>query len=342
MLDLSETSFNQLRPEKAPMERENMVARQTNSDAHVDITHLGLISAFYRVKGYITNISAEWSSERQCNHELLGALISHAVGRDINSAIYWLFIRLGMNTKHALNICSRYRLTRSCATDLAAALASDGDMCTPLLPSFPCLRERDSVADPFEIVFYCAYRPLWLCARAIKHVHNEEISPDRPALRIWMELVEELQQWYRERPPEFEPMLELEIERQLAAPERSFPVVLFANGAGLFGNQIYHTAMLILLHNRPRTARVSGFYSAAMSPLWHAQRICSIALHNDRRECWDPCLLASLLLAARRMTHESQQNEVMRGFDRIRTVTGWDAMEALQNLRAEWCLLDET
>lgn len=226
--------------------------------------------------------------------------------------------------------------------DLGVALATDSDIRVPLPPTFPYLTEVDMVADPFEMVFYYAYRPLWLSARAIRFMHNEEISQDRPPLHAWMELVEELEQWYRERPQEFLPMLELDMDHRLAGPEQSLPVVLFANGAGLFGNQLYHTAMLILLHCRPRTARVNDFHSAAMSPLWHAQRICSIALHNDRRECWDPCLLASFLMAARRMTHESQQQAVTQGFERIRIVTGWDTSGCLHKLQAEWCLLDET
>ncbi|KAJ5473123.1 hypothetical protein N7475_002689 [Penicillium sp. IBT 31633x] len=191
------------------------------------------------------------------------------------------------------------------------------------------------------MVFYHAYHPLWLCARAIEFTHNEDVSPDRPPLHIWMQLVEELQQWYRERPEEFVPMLELEVDDQLAGPARTFPVVLFANGAGVFGNQLYHTAMLLLLHNRPRTAQIADFLTATISPLWHAQRICSIALNNDRRECWDPCLMASFLLAARGMTHESQQREVMCGVDRITRVTGWDTNNALKSLRAHWYLVDE-
>ncbi|KGO66312.1 Transcription factor, fungi [Penicillium expansum] len=112
-------------------------------------------------------------------------------------------------------------------------------------------------------------------------------------------------------------------------PENS---VLVAHGAGLFGNQLYNTAMLVLLNNRPRTARIADFHSVAMSPLWHAQRICSIALHNDSREFWDPYILASFLLAARWMTHESQQHEVVHAFDRIRTVSGWNAHNSLQSL----------
>ncbi|CAG8286076.1 unnamed protein product [Penicillium salamii] len=315
ILSLSETSFNQLRPHDPS--RGTFV--RLRSDVPADITQIALLSVLDRVRDWISNISATWASQAPCDQKLLSAVSSHAVGRDLNSAIYWLFVRF----------------------DLGVALATDIDMRVPLPPAFPYLAEVDMVADPFEMVFYYAYRPLWLAARAIQFTHNEEVSQDRPPLHVWMELVEELEQWYRERPQEFLPMLELDMDHQLAGPERSLPVVLFANGAGLFGNQLYHTAMLILLHNRPRTARIGDFHSAAMSPLWHAQRICSIALHNDRRECWDPCLLASFLMAARRMTHESQQRAVIQGFERIRTVTGWDTGGCLHTLKTEWCLLDE-
>ncbi|KAJ5448488.1 hypothetical protein N7445_003309 [Penicillium cf. griseofulvum] len=311
IIDLSRTSFHQLHPPKPPREGRKTFLRRPDLDMQVDITHVGLISAIDQVKDCISNISAMWDDERQWDDDLTRALSSHAAGRDINSAIYWLFFRL----------------------DLATALATDGDMRMPLPPSFPYYTEGDLVADPFEMVFFYAYRPLWLCARAIQFVPNGEGSPDQPLLHRWIHVVEELQQWYRERPRDFQPMVELELDDQLAGPERSFPVVLFANGAGLFGNQLYHTAMLILLHNRPRTARIANLHSVTMSPLWHAQRICSIALHNDRRECWDPCLLASFLVAACRMTHESQHGEIVRGFDRIRTVTGWNVTNCLQSLR---------
>jgi hypothetical protein len=155
-----------------------------------------------------------------------------------------------------------------------------------------------------------------------------------------MQLVEELERWYHERPLGFQPMIELEIADQTAESRQNFPLVLYANGGGVFANQIYHSAMLLLLYNRPRTARTSDFSSATMSPLWHAQRICSIALNNERRECWDPCLLASFLAASRCMTHELQQQEILRGFENIRKITGWDAGRLLEDLQAEWGLLE--
>lgn len=227
------------------------------------------------------------------------------------------------------------------SSDLAAALATDTDIQVPLSPNMPYLASRElRTEDPFEHVFCFAHRPLWLCARAMQFIHNEDVSPQTPPLHLWMQLVEELEQWYQERPQSFQPMMEISIDDRSIGIEQGFPVVLFAHGSGVFSNQLYHTAMLLLLHNRPRTARTSDFSSTAMSPLLHAQRICSIALNNDRRECWDPVLLASFLTAARRMTHESQQQEILRGFERIRRVTGWDASDLLHDLQEEWGLLD--
>lgn len=155
-----------------------------------------------------------------------------------------------------------------------------------------------------------------------------------------MQLVEGLEQWYQDRPQGFQPMMEFGIDDDFAVTGQNFPVVLFANGAGVLSNQLYHTAMLLLLHSRPRTAPIADFASARMSPLWHAQCICSIALNNDRRECWDPCLLASFLMASRCMTHEAQQQEILQGFENTRSVTGWDAGDFVRGLREEWSFLE--
>lgn len=190
--------------------------------------------------------------------------------------------------------------------------------------------------DIYARVFHYAHLPLLLCARALLWCNAD--SAGRP-VDTWMQLVDELERWYRARPQEFQPTLELELELELDLGN-NFPVILFTNGAGIFGNQLYHTAMLLLLLNRPRTAQArladSSFRPSVMSPLWHAQRICGIALHNDRRECWDLSLLASFLVAAKRMTHEAQQQEILHGFARIKALTGWDVGEYLDELRREW------
>jgi hypothetical protein len=92
ILGLSETSFSQIHPQRC---NQSSFAPQ-DSHMQVDITHVALVSAMNQVREWITDISAVWTSEGPSNQELLSALCSHAVGRDLNSAIYWLFLRLGM------------------------------------------------------------------------------------------------------------------------------------------------------------------------------------------------------------------------------------------------------
>jgi hypothetical protein len=92
ILSLSETSFNQLHPQR----RHQGTFSRYDPDLQVDITLVALVSAMDQVKECISDISAAWASEATSNQELVSALSSHAVGRDLNSAIYWLFLRLGM------------------------------------------------------------------------------------------------------------------------------------------------------------------------------------------------------------------------------------------------------
>ncbi|CAI7570458.1 unnamed protein product [Penicillium pancosmium] len=318
VLALSEASMNLLRPFSSLVITDKTPGAPATPEMQLDITTLAFLRAIDESKNCILNFQATWSPQRVCDKELLDSLGPQTIRRDLNSAIYWLFVR----------------------HDLAAALATDTDIQVPLLPSLPYLTGRDFETDPFEHVFCFAHRPLWLCTKAVQFVHNDDPSPQNPPLRVWMDLMEELEQWYQERPQGFQPMMEIELEGQATGQGQGFPVVLFAHGSGVFSNQLYHTAMLLLLHNRPRTAPTPGYHSTTMSPLWHAQRICSISVNNDRQECWDPVLLASFLTAARRMTHESQQHEIMRGFERIRRVTGWDATDFLHSLQEEWGFLE--
>lgn len=220
-------------------------------------------------------------------------------------------------------------LLMATSLDVSVALASNTPVKVPLPMSFPLSPSLDYIEDIYARLFHFTHLPLLLCAHALLWCNADTDSAGTP-LDSWMQLVDELERWYRTRPQEFQPMLELDAG--------NFPVVLFTNGAGIFGNQLYHTAMLLLLQHRPRTARLadSRFQPSVMSPLWHAQRICSIALHNDRRECWDLSLLASFLVAAKRMTHESQHQEILHGFARIKALTGWDVGEYLDDLRREW------
>jgi hypothetical protein len=154
----------------------------------------------------------------------------------------------------------------------------------------------------------------------------------------WRHHMNELERWRKQRHEGFRPIMEL--PSTSVEPDSSFPTILFTNGAGIFGNQLYHTSMLFLLLDKPRTIRLNYLPPFVLSPLWHAQRICSISMNNDRRECWDPCLLASFLFAAKRMTHEHQQQDILRGLNRIQSLTGWNIREHVAELRGKWSLLN--
>ncbi|KAI9927025.1 hypothetical protein MW887_003406 [Aspergillus wentii] len=315
LLNLSEISFNLLHRVNSYESVSGHISAE-DEDMTMNITSKALLSAFQTVHFFISNVPRAWANPPKIDLDLLSNLELHASEMNINSAVYWLFLRL----------------------DLSVALATDTSITIPL-PMFPAFSPSDIDHADSGRVFHLAHIPLFLCAKALQFC-NDETQPSHRRTDNWMSLVDQLEQWYHHRSQEFHPMLELDLHDPSMNTDGSFPLILFTNGAGIFGNQLYHTAMLLLLLNRPRTARHVGLQPSAMSPLWHARRICSIALNNDRRECWDLSLLASFLVAARRMTHEFQQQEILHGFDQIRTVTGWDISKCLGNLREEWGIHD--
>ncbi|KAJ9301142.1 transcriptional regulator family: Fungal Specific TF [Paecilomyces variotii] len=167
----------------------------------------------------------------------------------------------------------------------------------------------------------------------------QSTGPERFVER-WKMLVASFGDWYNNRPQGFWPMLELSSTPEMAETVNPFPVILFTNSAAVFANQMLHTAMCLLLDRKPRTLKSMDNHNVMMSPLWNAHRICGIALNNDSRECWDPSLVASLFVAARKMTHESQQKEIEKGFLRIQELTGWDMHDPLAKLHETWRLAD--
>jgi len=185
-------------------------------------------------------------------------------------------------------------------------------------------------------VFHYTAQALVLCGRVVNLIHGGVESTTGHSdglLSQWSTLVEELGSWYGNRPEEFKPMVEVDGESD------AFPTVLFTTGAALLSNQLYHTAMLLLLSNRPRTFKVGNYKaSTSMSSLWHARRICGISLANDCRGSWDPSLLASFVTAARRMTHSTQHQLVLSRLREVGRITGWNINHYWTSLREEWGL----
>ncbi|KAI8955376.1 hypothetical protein F4801DRAFT_529124 [Xylaria longipes] len=151
----------------------------------------------------------------------------------------------------------------------------------------------------------------------------------------WKELMERLHAWHTGRPSDLEPLIELE------NPEDTFPTVIFTSGAGISSNTVYHTAMLLLLSNKPQSAsfdergRKLEMDATQMSPYWHALRICGIAINNEHTNCWDPVMIAAFSLVARRTAHRSQQHGILNCLNQLKA-TGWHIDGLVDRLRGEW------
>lgn len=181
-----------------------------------------------------------------------------------------------------------------------------------------------------------AHEALVICVEVLEfsfgdqYVANSfDIEPPKPRAFHWRSIVQKLNDWYTNRPPVLHPIIELNDGKN------QFPVIYFTNGTATFANQLYHTSMMIILAHKPRTVQLEQRRTPSLSQLWHAQRICSIAINNNRGECWDPCLLASFYVAARQMTHESQQKAVLHGFEHVGTL-GCLVHSFVDRLKQEW------
>ncbi|KAK1658458.1 hypothetical protein BDP55DRAFT_397191 [Colletotrichum godetiae] len=235
--------------------------------------------------------------------------------------------------------------------ELAAALVTGAPISIPEHLSYNPIPQQWNSSAIAETIFQYTIEPLLLCAKVVNFCSGS-FPPQTPAdldlggvpltpVHRWTMLSDALGSWYTNRAQEFRPMVEMD-----GGDETLFPVILFTNGAAVFANQLYHTAMLLLLQNKPRTLQAAtaaagkkSSSSSSTSPLWHAQRVCGIALNNDRRDSWDLCLVASLYLAAQRMTYEPQQKAILGCFDRIKSMTGWNVDGFSTKVREDWGLM---
>ncbi|UQC81881.1 uncharacterized protein CLUP02_07367 [Colletotrichum lupini] len=288
-----------------------------------DLVHLTLSTACQ----FISDIPSSWNSlSSSIDHNFWNVALAEATPKTVS--ILSVLVRL----------------------ELAAALVTGAPISIPEHLSYNPTPQQWNSSTIAETIFQYTIEPLLLCAKVINFCSGS-LPPQTPAdldlgggvpltpVHRWTILSDALGSWYTNRAQEFRPMVEMD-----GGDETLFPVVLFTNGAAVFANQLYHTAMLLLLQNKPRTLQAATAAgkkssSSSMSPLWHAQRVCGIALNNDRRDSWDLCLVASLYLAAQRMTYEPQQKAILGCFDRIKSMTGWNVDGFSTKVREDWGLM---
>ncbi|KAL3465019.1 hypothetical protein BJX64DRAFT_297776 [Aspergillus heterothallicus] len=149
----------------------------------------------------------------------------------------------------------------------------------------------------------------------------------------WGCLFDAVEQWYEKRPSQMKSIFS--VSTAAAADwgrERPFPTVLYANGAAISGNQLYHTCSLLLLQRKPKTLALAR---RPKSILWHARQICAISASNAHHGCWTNAL-QPLWIAGKVMSHHSEHAAIVETLTRIECETGWATAWRVEDLREFW------
>lgn len=307
---------------------QNIMPSDSNNSS-MDILRDTLIFTFVTLRKHFMTSPTSWQSpSKSIGFETLNLVSFQEQHPAVGLAVSWIILRLGKFTVlFGLNMIA-YQIL-----DVSVGLMNGSPVSIPPLLSYAASSPISGLhRDPRKY----DREPVLLCAQVLNYCFGREVAASpgfglcpTPA-QNWKSLSEALSMWYTNRPQDFKPILEIDDSEQL------FPLVLLTNGAAVLANQLYHTSMLLLLQNRPRTLPKEHGRSVVMSPLWHAQRICGISLNNDTRTNWDFSLLASLYFAAKGMTYEPQQHAILRGIDRISSLTGWNLSVLSTQLVHDW------
>lgn len=142
----------------------------------------------------------------------------------------------------------------------------------------------------------------------------------------WSKVWFYVQDWYSKRPEEMKPVMDC------SSPDSSFPTILFANPAAISGNQLYHTAALLMLQARPPGLRLDP---KPRSALWHARQVCGISINNHHHGAWTNAI-QPLWIAGQWMSHPSEHREILDLLERIEKESGWPTQWRADDLKEFW------
>ncbi|KAK0248943.1 hypothetical protein B0A54_16418 [Friedmanniomyces endolithicus] len=146
----------------------------------------------------------------------------------------------------------------------------------------------------------------------------------------WSQLFELVEAWYQNRPEEVKALLTIPSDGQ--DPSRPFPTLLYGNGPATSGNQMYHTAALLMLKYCPAHLHLA---KKPRSMLWHARQICAISISNAHHGCWTNST-QPLWIAGQHMSHPSEHKAILEIYERIERETGWATAWRADDLRTFW------
>ncbi|TLD24932.1 hypothetical protein PspLS_05928 [Pyricularia sp. CBS 133598] len=257
---------------------------------------------------------------------LLQAVPIHGFSGGVDQALFWCFARM----------------------DLAGGLISSTKTLIPARAwtSEPSLSSAISLFQAHTSCDVYANQIVFLTAHVVELLHGsvspaETIGPHGRsgtgghlpvdssgpnAAERWEELARAVENWYERRPQEMEPVF------TVGTGDTTFPTLLFSNPAAISGNQVYHTAALLLLQYRPPRARLPA---KSRSLLWHARRIIGISLSNTHHGCWTNSL-QPIWIAGRCFSSPEEHRVILGLLARIETESGWATKWRADDLREWW------
>jgi hypothetical protein len=142
----------------------------------------------------------------------------------------------------------------------------------------------------------------------------------------WKRLWYHISTWYTTRPAEMLPISSF-------TPSTSpFPKILYSNPAAMSGNQLHHTACILMLRHKPSGITVTP---KPNSIFWHARQICGISISNDDHAAWTNAI-QPLWIAGQWMSHESEQKAILQLLEKIEKLSGWSTKWRAEDLKEFW------
>jgi hypothetical protein len=143
----------------------------------------------------------------------------------------------------------------------------------------------------------------------------------------WLALWRLVDEWHAARPPEMCHVFAL-----ASNPSNPFPSVIYSNSAAISGNQMYHTAALLMLQNKPASLRLGP---RPKSALWHARQICAISMSNHHHGAWTNSI-QPLWIAGRCMSHPAEHKAILDLYAKIERESGWSTKWRADDLQDFW------
>ncbi|ORY66574.1 uncharacterized protein BCR38DRAFT_484187 [Pseudomassariella vexata] len=145
--------------------------------------------------------------------------------------------------------------------------------------------------------------------------------------RDWQQLWHLLDEWFMKRPGEMYPVLTHRLNSN-----HPFPTILYSSPSAISGNQLYHTATLLMLQHKPAHILLP---TKPRSILWHARQIVGISASNHHHGSWTNAL-QPLWIAGRLFSSPAEHGFILDLLDMIERESGWATKWRADDLREWW------